>query len=233
MALQSFNTAMFQANLLYGTEFSDPSDFEEIGLIAHNMIGNRYIRYYKYAAHVDPKTLSVDLPCNCDHIEAVTIPPEDWNYADGTHFHGDIYTAWVEEYIEARKRFKDPLYIRGKYVHYERIGQKLYFRHPYPLVLIIYEGEILDDDGLPQLNDKEVQAIATYAAYITKFKEGIRTNNPNTVKMAQLLKSEWDKYCDAARVPEHIDQNDMNDILDVKASYMRKAYGRSFKPVMK
>lgn len=233
MALNSFHTAMFQANLLYGVEFSNPDDFDEIAYIAHQMIGNKYIRYYKYVAHVDPKTLSIDLPCNCDEIEAVTIPHEDWNYSDGVHFNGDVYSAWVEEYIEARKRFTDPLYIRGKYVHYERVGDKLYFQHPYHTVLIIYEGEILDEDGLPQINDKEVQAIATYAAYISKFKEGLRTNNQSIMNSAQLLKREWDKFCDAARVPEHIDQNDMNDILDVKSSYMRKSYGRSFKPVMK
>jgi len=39
----------------------------------------------------------------------------------------------------------------------------------------------MDDDGLPELTDKEATAIATYIAYITKFKEGLITNNPNII----------------------------------------------------
>ena len=160
---------MFQANLLYGTDFADSSDFEEIGLVAHSMIGTKHIRFYRYIASVDPRTLSVDLPCNCDQIEAVTIFPEDWTYADGIHHNGDITSAFNEEYSEARKHFQDPLYIRGKYIHYERVGDKIYVQYPFPRVIILYEGEMLDDEGLPFLNDKETQAIACYAAYITKF----------------------------------------------------------------
>jgi hypothetical protein len=35
----------------------------------------------------------------------------------------------------------------------------------------------LDEDGLPEINDKEAVAIATYVAYVDKFKQGIITNN--------------------------------------------------------
>ena len=74
-------------------------------------------------------------------------------------------------------------------------------------------------------------AIATYCAYVTKFKEGLRTNNANIINMAQVLKNEWNKFCDAARVPEELDQNDMNQILDAKSSWDRKRYNKSIKPV--
>lgn len=224
---------MFQANLLYGTTFNNSADFEEIGLIAHSLIGTKHLRFYRYLADVDPETLSADLPCNCDEIEAVTIPPEDWNYADSIHWNGDITSAFNEEYVEARKHFQNPLYIRGKYIHYERLGDKIYVQYPFPKVLIIYEGEMLDEEGLPYLNDKEVQAIACYAAYVTKTRQALETNNNVAMQQAQLLQREWNKFCDSARVPEHIDQNDMNKILDVKSSFMRKTYGRSYKPAMK
>jgi hypothetical protein len=35
----------------------------------------------------------------------------------------------------------------------------------------------MDGDGLPELSDKEANAIATYIAYVDKYKEGLKTNN--------------------------------------------------------
>ena len=43
------------------------------------------------------------------------------------------------------------------------------------------------EDGLPELTDKEATAIATYIAYVTKFKEGIITNNGDIMKLSQIL----------------------------------------------
>ena len=232
MTTNNFYAAMYQANLLYGTTFQDEDTFAEIGLVAHGMIGNKRTRLYKYRAKIKEADLSVDLPCNCDIIEAVTYDWEDWNYSDGVTTTGSIYSAHVEQYIEARKAFKDPLYIRGKYASYERVGDKLYFERPYGYVTILYKGQILDDDGLPMLNDKEVNAIAAFAAYVTKYKEGIQTNNANLINIANELKRQWLIMCDQARVPEEITQNEANDILDAKSSWNRKHYNKSLKPIM-
>jgi hypothetical protein len=52
-------------------------------------------------------------------------------------------------------------------------------------VNILYKGILADEDGLPELTDKEATAIATYIAYVTKFKEGLITNNaPNNATRA-------------------------------------------------
>lgn len=50
-----FKSAMFQANMLYGLEML-PEDFEELGLIAWNLIGNKRCRIYRYCAEL-----------NCEH----------------------------------------------------------------------------------------------------------------------------------------------------------------------
>jgi hypothetical protein len=50
--------------------------------------------------------------------------------------------------------------------------------------------------------------------------------------LAQIVKEDWLRGCNAARVPEHMSQNDMNAILDAKTSWNRKSYGKSFKPHM-
>jgi hypothetical protein len=52
-------------------------------------------------------------------------------------------------------------------------------------VLVIYHGELLDNDGLPELTQDEALVIADYCAYWTLFKRSISTNNPNIMTMAQ------------------------------------------------
>ena len=77
--MENFQSAYAQANLLYGIELA-PEEFEEIGLIAWNKIGNRQTKLYRYRCKIDCETLTVTLPCNCDFIEAVTYDFEDWGY---------------------------------------------------------------------------------------------------------------------------------------------------------
>lgn len=224
----NFKSAMFQANLLYDLELS-PENFEEIGLIAWNFIGNKKVRLYRYCTKINCKDNSVELPCNADIIEAVTYGFEDWNYTTNDTPNGDFNSQFVESYIEGRKLFQNPLYINGRFAKYERVGDTLYFEKNYGIVNILYKGVLLDDEGLPDINDKESLAIATYCAYIKKYKDGLITNNPNIIQLAQLLEQKWYRYCDAARVPEYLNQNDMNEILDVKTSWDRKRYNKSYK----
>jgi len=51
-------------------------------------------------------------------------------------------------------------------IQYEQVNDKLYFTHNYGYVNILYKGILADEDGLPQLTDKEANAIATYLAYV-------------------------------------------------------------------
>ena len=96
---------------------------------------------------------------------------------------------------------------------------------------LIYKGVILDEDGLPKVNEKEALAIATYIAFATKQKQGWITNNQNIIQLAQYLYQQWLKYCDSARVPLSIDQNTMNQVLDAKSSWNRKVYNKAYKPI--
>ena len=226
--MESFYTAMFQANMLYGVTMN-PDDFAEIGLNAWNFIGNKNTRLYKYTVNCI-KDGYIELPCNVDIIEAVTAAGEDWNYTSNVSNYGDLNSAVVEGYIEGMKVNKNPLYTSGRYIDYERVGDRLYIKGNPGTVSILYKGVILDEDGLPEISDKEAIAIATYVAYVQKFKEGLITNNAAITNMANLLKADWLKYCDAARVG-YINQNDMNNILDAKTSWNRKIFNKSYKPV--
>lgn len=228
--MENFHTAMFQANLQYGIELQE-EDFEEIGLLAWQRIGNKRVRTYRYCTNIScDGDHSIELPCNADIIEAVTYGFEDWNYTNNIRPNGDINSSFVENYIESRKAFTNPLYISGKFVKYERVGDKLYIDSGYTgKINILYRGVILDDDGLPELTDKEVDAIAAYCAYTVKFKEYLMNHNRDTLEASNMLKNEWNRLCDAARVSNYINQNEMNQILDSKTSWNRKVYNKSLK----
>lgn len=228
--MNDFNYIYTVANSLYGLEL-EPEQFEELGLTAWNLIGNKTVRLYNYSADISCDDLSVQLPCNCDIIEAVTYNHEDWNYSTNKTVNGDYNSQFTEQYVEARKLYQAPLYISGKYAKYERVGDTLYFDKDYGKVNILYKGVILDEDGLPQVNEKEALAIATYIAFATKQKQGWITNNQNIIQLAQYLYQQWLKYCDSARVPLSIDQNIMNQVLDAKSSWNRKVYNKAYKPI--
>lgn len=230
MAQNNFHYALSLAQMLYDVE-GDTADLEEIGLIAHNFIGNKNTRLYR--ATIDVVGGEVQLPCNCDIIEAVTyVGGEDWNYTSNQKNNGDVRSAYIENYIESRKAFSDPFYISGKFVKYRHSGDKLYVDEKIPYVNILYHGIELDEDGLPTINDKEAIAIAEYIAYVYKYKEAIRTNNKMVLQLAHELKQQWLFHCDAARVAEYVSQEEMNKILDVQSSWGRKTYGKSYKPIM-
>lgn len=229
--MQDFHTALFQANLLYGLEL-DEDDFDEYALIAWNKIGNHRVRLYHYVANIDCSGNYIDLPCNCKIIEAVTTCWEDWNYTSNIKPNGDRNSSHVEQYIEARKRFTNPLYEPGRFIKYERVGDRLYFHQNHGTIHVLYYGDVLDEEGLPQLTEDEVDAIAAFVAYVIQYKEGIKTKNSNLINLANQLKQDWLTKCDQARTPEYINQNDMNEILDAKTSWGRKVYGKSFKPVV-
>ena len=227
----NFHYAISLAQTLYDVE-GDTDDLEEIGLVAHNSIGNKHTQLHKILLNVNCEDGSVQLPCGVDVIEAVTYCGlEDWNYVSNTKEHGDLSSLYTENYIEAQKAFLDPHYISGKYVKYRKVGDKLYVNKGLGRVILLYHGIILDEDGLPEINDKEAIAIAEYIAYVIKYKEAIRTNNQNVLRLAQELKQQWLFHCDAARVPEHISQNEMDQILNANTGWGIKTYGDSYKPI--
>lgn len=231
--MQNFHYAISLAQTLYDIDFSDIEKAEEIGLVAYGLIGNHHTHLYREVAEIDPQTHSIDLPCNMLYIESVTEAcHEDWESSSNIHEYGNPASAAIEDYIEARKVRLDPLYQSGRYIKYRQEGDKLYVNKTHGKVVILYHGEILDDDGLPFLNDKEALAIAEYIGYITKYKEAIRTNNRAAMQMANDLRQQWLFHCDAARVPEYISQNAMDAILDARSSWNRKKYHFSFKPTL-
>lgn len=231
MTTNNFHYAMSLCQTIYGVDLQE-DQFEEIALVAWGMIGNKRTRTYRYSVCMNAcGDNTISLPCNCDLLEAVTTGWEDWGNVTNDTPNGDLNSGFVEQYIEHRKSFQDPLYQSGKFIKYERVGDTLYLDRPYRRVNILYRGIILDDEGLPELTDKEALAIATYCAYVDKYKEGLKTNNANIIQLANSLKKDWLIQCDQARTPEYLNQNEMDEILETKTSWNRKVHSKSYKYV--
>lgn len=229
MSTNDFHYAMSLCQTLYGIDLTEDM-FEEIALVAWNLIGNKRTRTYRYRVCMnDCGDNSIQLPCNADILEAVTTSWEDWGNVTNTTPNGDAYSGVTEQYIEHRKAFYDPLYQSGKFIKYERVGDTLYLDRPYREVNILYRGIILDNEGLPEITDKEALAIATYCAWVTKYKEGLMTNNSNIIAMANTLKQQWNIQADQARTDQYLSQNEWDQILDARTNWGRKVHSKSFK----
>lgn len=226
--MNNFKYALTLLDILYGITMQE-DQFEEVAGIGWNLIGNKRVRLYRYKTSTNDCSEGVELPCNCDQIEAVTTNFEEWAYTTNDRPNGDLNSAFTEAYIEHRKFFKHPLYASGKFIKYERVGNTLYFDHPHGEINILYKGVILDDDGLPEITDKEATALATYCAYVTKYKEGIKTNNSNIISLAENLKKKWNTQCNQARADRYLSQNEWDQILDARTNWARKQFNRSFK----
>lgn len=228
-----FHTAYTQARELYGLTLN-PDEFETIGIIAWDKIGTKKVRLYKY--QIEPTVtetgeIYVDLPCNADILEAVTANYEDYQKTSNMTSFNNNWNGSTEGYIEDRKYNTGFDYVSGKYIKYHREGNRLWLSEEFSLVNIFYKGVLLDDTGLPSLNEKEIDAIAVFCAFSDSYKRALVTRDQVAMQFAQLLKLDWEKKCTQARVPDHMNQNEMDEILNVSTGWDRKRFGKSFKPM--
>lgn len=229
--LHNINSVYSLIKPLYGIEVS-ADDFEEIVMAGWEQIGNRHTRLYRYIA--DTENGELQLPCNSvGDIESVHIPIPDSQITSNKTDFGNIDSAFVERYIDCWKRMEDPFFTKGKLVKYKEGDDILYFNRDYKKVMVVYHGIIADEDtGLPLINDKEEKALAAFVAWREVYKDSLKKRDKNTLQFAKDLEAEWLRKCNAARIVEHLTQNDMNAILDVKSRWDRKQYGKSLKPIL-
>lgn len=103
----------------------------------------------------------------------------------------DVESIAIEKYIEHRPSLDSPYYNGEKLIKYKQAGDRLQFDRDYKDVLVVYHGVIMDGDNLPLINDKEMRAIAAYAAYAVTYKEGLMKKDGNIVNMANVMKQDW------------------------------------------
>ena len=228
--LYDLSAAFPLVTTLYGAE-PNSREFEDIALNGWELIGNKHTRLYRYICKTENKELA--LPCNVDIIESVSIPIADAQITSNKTNFWDPSSALIENYIDLWEGMDDPFNQKGKLIKYKEGDNVLYFTRDYPTVIVVYQGILVNDEtGLPLINEREMKAIAAYVAYIDCYKDGLQKRDRNILAIAQMLKEDWLRRCNAARIPDHLTQNDMNNILDVKVRWDRKQYGKSLKPII-
>ena len=230
MNLHNINAAYPLANTLYGVEPTQ-TEFEDMAMNAWERIGTKHTRLYRYIGNTSNQEL--ELPCNVDIIESVHIPVPDAQITSNKTLFNSVENIFIEGYIDAWKRLEDPIWTRGKLVDYREGDNVLYFSRDYKNVMVVYHGVIVDDEsGLPLVTDKEIDAIAAYVGYSLTYKDAIKFRDRSLMEIAQMLKQDWLRLCNAARIPSNLSQNDMDSILDVRVRWDRKQFGKSFKPII-
>lgn len=229
MELKNIKAAYGLCESLYGIT-PDENSFEDLALEAWGRIGTKHTRLYRYLGKCEDNIL--ELPCNVDVIESVHIPiPDAKITSNSSEFTWE--NLWIEKYIDFRPTDRSPFFTHGKLVRYDEGDNELYFSRNYPKVMVVYHGILADDsDGMPLVNDKELSAIAAFVAYYSYYKDGLKHKDATTIKIAQTIKEDWLRLCNSARIPDHLSQNDMDAILDVKTRWDRKSYGLSLKPML-
>lgn len=229
--LYNMKSAYPELKTLYELE-PDMEDFEDLAMDAWDKINNKHTRLYRYIGDAD-ETGKLDLPCNVDIIEAVYLPVNDAQLTTSMQSFINYPSIYTEHYIERWKHDESPFYNPGRLTDYKEGNDCLYFAHPYKHVCVLYHGVLVDEeDGLPLINTKEKDAIVNFVASALLFRDGLRKRDTTLVQFSDKIKADWPRLCNAARIPEHLSQNDMNEILDVKTRWSRKMFRKSFKPMM-
>lgn len=228
--LYDFRTALTDLNLFHGISVNE-DDFFEIGMLAWKKIGNKRTKYYMLEKQELDANGRVELPCNVHRIEAVTVDKE-WCEINNTRFL-PLSTITIPSVVKTLELPDHNLEVIGTFVNYELIQQngaefiEVAMDEGTP-INIIYKGLFVDDEGFPQLTQKESEAIAWYLLYLDLHKRKLAKQaiDPNDMMRAKM---EWTRACGDARVPEYINQNVIDTVLNVMNSHNRKMYNRPFK----
>ena len=95
-------------------------------------------------------------------------------------------------------------------------------------IIIAFTGTSVDKEGYPMISRKQANALAVYSGKYIIIKNLAMGNN----KQAQLLEyftAESGRLMQAASIPENITDNELEEMMDAKTSFNRKAYRRPMK----
>ena len=95
-------------------------------------------------------------------------------------------------------------------------------------IVLVYGAYLLDDEGLPMLTDKEVEALL-YTVALRHTEKRAFMQIPGSIEMLQYLMPLSDRSLVAARIPEVLTENEIDSMLNLKASWDRKTYGKRYR----
>jgi hypothetical protein len=205
-----FLTAKARMKSRYGIEM-ELDDFIEKAYYIWRSIGNIAINQ-KSVEYVIPENNIITLPSDCEFLDSVRLKYNLYN-ADGFDSSGRKSTE--KETTVSYDTIED------KAIKITNIGLEGLD------VILEYSSIAVDPDGLPFLNDPEVEAIAANVAK-QKAEIDLFRNIKGADSILQYIKPEADRLLIAARNDEKITDDGLNKLLDVKSSWDRKTFGEKF-----
>jgi len=217
-------------------------DFLEEAYLALRDINSIPVKIYYHVAKPENKdTMLVTVPCNLHKIISVTAAPLNRDgYKDyepyktyphvGYNEHMNILTgnSDLKTY-----HFNDTPHVGlGSYIEFEWNDEstiKILDKRLWDTEIhIVYEGIAVDEEGLPLITLKHAKAIAAKVA-LTRTIHKMFKGDPNAGNLLPYIQQEAARLVQAAAIPEHITDNELDKWLNEKVSFNRKRYNRSFK----
>jgi hypothetical protein len=93
--------------------------------------------------------------------------------------------------------------------------------------VLIYNSILVGEDGLPLLNDLEVEAIAVNLAVI-EAEQGLFRKDPSAAQILQYLAPIAERALCAAKADEKISDDGLDALLDKKSTWGRKVFNNRF-----
>lgn len=238
--MENFLNAKFLLKDLFDITMTD-EDFIEKAYRGFRKIGNIATATHTFNGTVE--NCKIKLPCNVEFIESVTTGSIAVNLIDDIIIVSELETGpitsqfYYPDMISANNMninnlSRTQLHPTGQFIPYEICGknESLKFEHKFEgeSLLVIYRGQMLDEDGLPLLTAKEVEALAYYVAYL-EVQKRIFMRETGMVDLFQIIKPEYIRTMAAAKTPEYVSQNFWDQLLTANTRFDRKSFGTSYK----
>lgn len=210
-------------------------DFLELAYPIWRSIGNIATEDHTLEAIV-PADGIIQLPDGCEFVEGVTTT--EFRNIDGA----DIWSlnrrtdsSGSNPHINVDKKRASPStaaglpedYTNGDFVNWT-LGDGFLRVTSKELVdlkvTIKYTAIDVDSDGLPLLNDKELDAL-TYNVALRDSEKALFRKIPGSIQLVEYLKPEATRTLAAAKVPEKISSDVLDRAMDIKVSRDFKTFG--------
>ena len=210
-------------------------------------IGNIATSIHAFKFEVD-NSLVVQLPCNVEFIEAVSTGDDsvdsfgaevttwhaDWG-TDPNYYLPDVMNNPAVNKVNISNQ-ESRLHPKGEFLAYNLQGTVGNYQLQFDESNIgtkgvcIYRGICVDDKGNPLLTRKEANAIAHKLAYIiTQKRWFMDVGNGDQANKMQYIKAEAGRLMAAAKIPEYMNQNEIDRVFSALTSHDRKVYWSSYK----
>ena len=229
-----FLTSKAKAQQMYALDMNE-DDFIEMAYDVWRSIGNIATVLHRYFVKV-PEDYIIEIPKQAEFIESVTIVNER-NVLESFDSAGakDANTFAYQERSNLPDLNQSITKSPGKAVNYiTQANNSLKITSADALsrdIMVVYRTLDTDEDGLPMLNDKEVEAIAAEVArryLIRKAFQGIGLKDKTGMTLLQFMAGEASRLMTAAKIDENLTDDALDKLLDIKTSWDRKVYNSRF-----